>query len=117
MDNAIINKNYTMIASSGALCLLGITRKVKLSYLLVGHTHTMDDGVMGSVGTVLCDSNMQTFEVMRERLIAEGERQGFGHVEMFRIVGCTDYNKLFDDIRNNPRQIYGKPPNNSKLYY
>jgi hypothetical protein len=39
LDNVSSNKCHSVIAGMAVLCLLGVVRKVKLSYLIVGHTH------------------------------------------------------------------------------
>jgi hypothetical protein len=107
MDNASPNKSYAVIAAMGALGLLGVVRKVKISYLLAGHSHTFGDGIMGTVGSVINNENMQTFEVVRELIIATGKQQGYANVDVFQIIGITDYKSLFADIRSNPHDITG----------
>ena len=107
IDNTAINKSYVIISALGALNLLGVTRKVKISYLLVGHSHTLGDGVMGSFGNTINDINMPTFETFRVAVIDAGKKLGYAHIDCFRIVGITDYKLLFSDIDKNPHNMHG----------
>jgi hypothetical protein len=50
MDNASANKSHVFVAAMSALPLLGICRKVKVSYLARGHSHCDGDGDIGTAG-------------------------------------------------------------------
>jgi hypothetical protein len=107
MDNASPNKCYTLIAAVGALALLGIVRKTKVSYLRQGHSHTFNDGIIGFVGTHIIQDNMPTFESFETAVKSAFNQKKTGHVEVFRLVGITDYKTMFNDIRLNPEYIDG----------
>ena len=92
----------------GALCLLGVTRKVKISYLLCGHSHTLGDGIMGALGSSLVDDNLPTFEVFRTHVKDAGKNLGYAYIGCFQLLGITDYKLMFDDIQANPHSIHGK---------
>ena len=107
-DNARVNKNYTLVAAMGALGLLGIVRKVKLSYLKVGHSHCDGDGVIGVIGRDIINENMPTFETFRDHVKRAFRKMGTGFNEVYRLVGITDYKTLYHDIRLNPHGIQGE---------
>jgi hypothetical protein len=107
MDNAKPNKCHTLVAAMGALGLLGILRKVKLSYLKVGHSHTLGDGKIGEVGRQVINDNMPTFESFRENVKKAFRGVGNGYNDVFRLIGITDYKSMFDDVRRNPESITG----------
>lgn len=107
LDNTAINKSFVLVGLMGALSLLGITRKVKVSYLKVGHSHTLGDGVIGVVGTQVVNGNMPTFESFRTAVKSALRKEGHGFVEVYRLIGITDYKVMFDDICRNPNSISG----------
>ena len=49
MDNAPTNKCYGLLGPMCALTLLGIARKVKIKFMLVGHGHVDNDGDIGKM--------------------------------------------------------------------
>ena len=108
MDNASPNKNFCVIAAMGALVLLGIVKKVKISYLMTGHSHTFNDGVVGTVGNRFVEGDVPTFEKFREVVNEAFADMGSKNHEVYRIVGMTDYKEMFCDIRANPHDIEGE---------
>ena len=108
MDNASVNKSFTLIAAMGALSLMGIVRKVKMSYLKRGHSHTFGDGVIGSIGSQLIQGNMVSFTSFRAAVIKAFNKKGTGYCDVVSLIGITDYKTMFDDIRRNPHMIHGK---------
>ena len=52
----VSSKCWTVFAGSSALVSLGIVRKVKLSYCLVGRTHEDIDAIIGKIGNVFAQS-------------------------------------------------------------
>jgi hypothetical protein len=61
LDNVSTNKCSTVIAACVLLVMLGIRKKVKLSYLEVGHTHEDVDALIGTVTGTLRGRIFQTF--------------------------------------------------------
>jgi len=47
LDNVSSNKCYTIISSMTALVSTSVCKKVKLHYLIVGHTHEDIDALIG----------------------------------------------------------------------
>ena len=47
LDNVSSNKCYSIISSMVALAACGICKKIKINYLVVGHTHEDIDGLIG----------------------------------------------------------------------
>ena len=107
MDNAKPNKNYTFISAMGALVLLGIVKKVKISYLKTGHSHTFGDGVIGNVGSRIIQGDMPSYESFQASVREALKGQGTLVSSVNRIIGTTDYKVMFEDIRKNPHLIEG----------
>lgn len=51
-DNCVTNKCWAVIAGLAALVLLGVVRKVTLSFMIQFHTHRDESAVMGTVSGV-----------------------------------------------------------------
>jgi len=47
LDNVSSNKCYSIISSMAAVVACGICKKIKINYLIVGHTHEDIDGLIG----------------------------------------------------------------------
>ena len=47
LDNVSSNKCYTIISSMTALVSCGVCKKIKIHYLVVGHTHEDIDALIG----------------------------------------------------------------------
>jgi hypothetical protein len=108
LDNTGINKSYVIVTVMGALCLIGTVRKVKISYLLRGHSHTFGDGLIGAIGTKLIEGNMQTFRIFRKAVKAAASTLEYAHCDCFQLVGITDYNHMFRKQKQNPHGMNGK---------
>jgi hypothetical protein len=52
LDNLSSNKCYTIISSMAALVACGVCKKIKIHYLVVGHTHEDIDALIG-ISTIL----------------------------------------------------------------
>lgn len=104
LDNPGINKSYSIIAAMGALCLLGICRKVKLQYFEQGHSHCDGDGDIGTAGAAQSTETLPSHEAFVSSL----HKIFPGAVNVERIIGVTDYRKMFADIQANPHHIHGK---------
>lgn len=107
MDNAGVNKSNLLIAALSILVVLGVCRKIKVSYLARGHSHCDGDGDIGIAGNVISRRNLATFEDFSAAVkSAFSERCGNTAVE--RIVGCTDYQKLLPEYPRNDYGMHGK---------
>lgn len=104
MDNPGINKSYSIIAAMGALCLLGVCRKVKLLYFEVGHSHCDGDGDIGTAGATQNTETLVTYE----SFVSSLHKIFPGAVDVERVIGVGDYRKMFADIQKNPEHIHGK---------
>ena len=49
LDNVSSNKCYSLISSMAAIVATGICKKIKINYLVVGHTHEDIDGLIGTL--------------------------------------------------------------------
>ncbi len=49
LDNVSSNKCYSIISSMAAVIASGICKKIKINYLIVGHTHEDIDGLIGNL--------------------------------------------------------------------
>ena len=65
VDNTSANKCFTVIAGLAALVALGVCNKVALAFLLVGHTHTDVDRIIGLVVSYIRRLNVTTFEELK----------------------------------------------------
>lgn len=108
MDNVSSNKCFTVVAAMAALCLLGVVKKVKLSYLEVGHTHDDYDAIIGTIGSYITNLDLATFEDYKTACIEAITKQGSLVLAVERIVGITDYDRLFQDF--NSSKVTGKRP-------
>jgi len=65
VDNTSANKCYTVIIGLASLVALGICKKVVLAFLLVGHTHTDVDRIIGLVVTYIRNLDVSSFEELK----------------------------------------------------
>ena len=65
VDNTSANKCFTVIVGLAALVALGVCNKVALAFLLVGHTHTDVDRIIGLVVSYIRRLNVTTFEELK----------------------------------------------------
>jgi hypothetical protein len=65
VDNTSANKCYTVIIGLASLVALGICKKVVLAFLLVGHTHTDVDRIIGLVVSYIRNLDVCSFEELR----------------------------------------------------
>ena len=64
-DNTSANKCFTVIVGLAALVALGVCSKVVLAFLLVGHTHTDVDRIIGLVVSYIRRLNVTLFEELK----------------------------------------------------
>jgi hypothetical protein len=98
LDNVNSNKCKSVIAGMAALCLLGIVRKVKLSYLIVGHTHEDIDACIGNVVSHIRGQDMPTYAKFREECINAIRKEGGSILDIVRVIGITDFDKMYKDV-------------------
>jgi hypothetical protein len=65
VDNTSSNKCYTVIIGLASLVALGICNKVVLAFLLVGHTHTDVDRIIGLVISYIRNLDVSSFEELK----------------------------------------------------
>ena len=66
VDNTSANKCYTVIIGLASLVALGICKKVVLAFLLVGHTHTDVDRIIGLVVSYIRNLDVSSFEELKK---------------------------------------------------
>jgi hypothetical protein len=69
LDNAAVNKSWSVII---ALCILvtsGIVDKVVIAFLLVGHTHTDVDRIISYVVSYLQNMDIPTLDKLKEYVL------------------------------------------------
>ena len=69
VDNTSANKCFTVIIGLAALVALGICNKVVLSFLMVGHTHTDVDRIIGLVSIAVRNINVSSFDELSKHVI------------------------------------------------
>ena len=89
-----------------SLCLLGVVKKVKLSYLEVGHTHDDYDAIIGTIGSHICNLDLATFEDYKAACIGAITKDGSLVLAVEKIVGISDYDRLFQDFKLLESQRY-----------
>jgi hypothetical protein len=97
MDNAYNNKGYTVIALMVALVLLGICRKVKISFMVVGHTHDDYDALIATICTHISSMDIFTlneFERACRDAIFKDQSQ---IIDVMQLFGLPDFDRLFQD--------------------
>lgn len=100
LDNASPNKNWALMAAAAYLVMLGLCRKVKYSFLLVGHTHDDIDAIIGTVVTYLRSLDSWSFaEFVEACKTAVKSGSALSRVvDVQRLVGITDYVAIFADV-------------------
>ena len=118
MDNTNSNKCYTIIAGLAALLLLGVCDKVflftslihiprkyrnniilqvKLSFLVMGHTHCDIDRIIGLVAVYMRTHDVITYEDFERFAMESFKAQDFTPIlGVETIIAMTDYDQLFD---------------------
>jgi hypothetical protein len=94
LDNYSINKSYCVLAAMSALVLLGICRKVKLSYSLVSHGHEDGDREIGTAGIHLCKCDLQSIDVFKTELPRAFQKNHKSVAKVFQLIGITDYESI-----------------------
>ena len=100
LDNTSANKSWTLIAGLGALTLAGIVRKIKISYLLVGHTHEDVDAVIGKVLGAIRKHDMFTYEQYYEQCRLSILKHKCRVIRVRRLIGIPDYDAIFSDFNS-----------------
>jgi hypothetical protein len=125
LDNTSVNKCHILIAAMSSLVLLGmlilcfgilcaccnalilyvalfyigICRKVKLSYFLVGHGHCDGDRDISVGGTAIANEALQTFEKFKKAIKGAFENSGQAYADVERYVSqCSCTCTLFDIV-------------------
>jgi hypothetical protein len=78
-----------------------------VSYQTVGHTHNDGDGEMGTTASQISNDNIQTIDVFDELCRAAFEKNRSSNTITHKIIGITDYGKLFSSGKSNPHDING----------
>lgn len=87
-------------------CVSGIVRKVKISYLKVGHTHDDIDAIIGNVITHLRSLDIGTFSEFRQACYDAIRKDGSSVLGVDRLIGIPDYDSIFSDF--NQSSIVGE---------
>jgi hypothetical protein len=106
MDNAAPNKSHVLVAALSTLPLLGICRKVKVSYLARGHSHCDGDGDIGTAGNHISGLDLPTFDDFAAA-IKDAFRNKAGHTEVVQLIGATDYAAMFPEYVDNVHKMHG----------
>jgi len=115
LDNVSSNKCFTIYSVLIELIKNGIFKKVKVSYLIVGHTHEDIDALIGiqnifilaiilsrlhigSIVTKLRVQDISTIEEFKQKVLA-ALKTSHGKVKDVQVVlGIPDYDKMFCQI-------------------
>jgi hypothetical protein len=75
--------------------LTGIVKKVKISYLIVGHTHDDVDAIIGVCASALRPEDVLSFSVMKDIIQKTLSAKGRGKLLQFRVnIGTINYELL-----------------------
>jgi len=107
MDNTNPNKSVELLNGLGALMVLQVCKKVKVSYLTVGHTHNDNDGEIGTSSSDMTNKVIQTIDVFDELCRQSFENSQRSTTINHKIIGITDWGKLFSTGKKNPFDING----------
>jgi hypothetical protein len=117
-DNVNSNKGYILLCGLCALPLLGVCRKVKITYLITCHTHRDESSPMGVTSKHYGESNetLLTFRAWSQKL-ADAiliERNGNPAARMDSSVSGVnlllhfpDYNLIFKELNFNSASLNG----------
>ena len=117
-DNVNSNKSYVLLCGLCALVLLGICRKVKVTYLVTCHTHRDESSPMGVTSKHYGESNetLLTFQAWSKKLTEAilVERNGNPAARMDSSVSAVstllhfpDYNLIFKKLNFNSSALNG----------
>ena len=117
-DNVSSNKSFTLLCGLCALVLLGVCRKVKITYLITCHTHQDESSSMGvtSQHFGLGHKNLMSFEAWKQMLIeavrmCRNDRNGalvestISKVSV--LLHFPDYVGIFKDVNFNSDMLNG----------
>ncbi len=105
LDNVGSNKGYILIVCMAILVRLGIVKKVKISYLLVGHTHEDIDSIIGVICSHLRRMDVWTLTTLANAIREALSKDGSKVMDVFTWYGIPDYASVFKNV-----QISDKPP-------
>ena len=75
-------------------------RKVKVSYLKVGHTHDDIDAIIGNVATHLRSLDVPTFSEFQEACRKAIKKDCSNVLGVDRLIGISDYDSIFSDFNS-----------------
>ena len=105
LDNVGSNKGYILIICMAILIRLGIAKKVKISYLLVGHTHEDIDSIIGVICTHLRQMDVWTLTELANAIREALSKDGSQVRDVFTWYGIPDYASVFKNV-----EVSDKPP-------
>lgn len=96
-DNVNSNKGMLIFGVCAALILAGIVKKIKISYLLVGHTHDDVDAAIGTAATALRPVDVYSISSLKD--ILETALSGLKVLGVRVNMGTLNYEGLKDLIK------------------
>jgi len=90
----------TYLCVIALICFTGIVRKVKISYLKVGHTHDDIDAIIGNVATHLRSLDVPTFSEFQEACRTAIKKDFSNVLGVDRLIGISDYDSIFSDFNS-----------------
>jgi hypothetical protein len=109
MDNAYVNKGYTVIALMVTLVLLGICRKVKISFMVVGHTHDDYDALIATICTHISNMDIFTLAAFEQACRDAILKENCQVIDVLQLFGLPDFDRFFQD------SFKGKKPEGIKF--
>ena len=86
-----------MIVGLVVIVVLGLCDKIVLAFLVVGHTHTDVDRIIGLVVTYVRRMDIPTFTAFCDKAIDSFECPNGTNVKFFEhIISMTDYREIFE---------------------
>ena len=97
LDNVSSNKCSTVFSALASLVLLGVCRKIKVNYLIVGHTHEDIDALIGTIVAKLRAMDLPALSVYENEVKASVLKESAQIQDVVHLLGITDCDHLFKD--------------------
>jgi hypothetical protein len=98
LDNVYSNKGYIILICLAILIRLGIVKKIKIGYLLVGHTHDDIDGLIGVIASALRQLDVMSLSELVKAIRRAVHKESAEVKEVLLWYGLPDYESVFSEV-------------------
>ena len=95
LDNVVSNKCATVFSALASLVKLGVCRKVKVNYLIVGHTHEDTDALIGTIVAKLRAQDLPSLSVYAAQVKSSVRLECAQIQDVKHVIGIPDYDEIF----------------------